>query len=109
MAKKGTGARYLLFGALFAVAACASPHGAVPVAEGEKLFNDPQFAGSTNDSSCSSCHPGGKGLENAASNPQLLTVINTCITGPLGGQAIAEDSEEMLALKGYIESLGGNE
>ena len=76
---------------------------------GKQLFNDPQFAGSINASSCSGCHPGGKGLGNAGSNPQLFSVINTCITGLPGGQAIAEDSEEMLSLKGYIESLGGNE
>jgi len=96
-----------LFLVLFAIGACASAEKEPAVSDGEKLFNDPQFAGSTNASSCSSCHPGGKGLENAASNPQLIPVINTCITGPLGGEAIAEDSEEMLSLKGYIESLGG--
>ena len=100
---------FLLFCAVLSLGACSQNAGEPSIAEGKQLFNDPQFAGSTNASSCSSCHPGGKGLENAASNPQLLSVINTCITGPLGGQAIAEDSEEMLSLKGYIESLGGNE
>ena len=75
------------------------------VALGEKLFNDSVLGGSDNAKTCNSCHPGGKGLENAGSNPEISLIINRCITGPLGGQVIKDDSIEMQSIKLYIESL----
>lgn len=89
------------------ISACASAEKEPSVSEGEKLFNDLQLAGSVNASSCATCHPGGKGLEHAFENPKLVSVINTCITGPLEGQALEESSVEMQSLKVYVESLGG--
>ncbi len=77
------------------------------VAMGEKLFNDPTLAGSDNARSCSSCHPGGSGLEDAGNNPDLAAIINRCISGPLHGNTIAEDSPEMQSLILYIKSLHG--
>ncbi len=74
---------------------------------GEKLFNDSVLGGSDNAKTCNSCHPGGKGVENAGSNPNISLIINRCITGPLGGQAIKNNSIEMQSLKLYIESLKG--
>ena len=93
--------------ALFAVGACASAEKEPSASDGEKLFNDPQLAGSVNASSCATCHPGGKGLEKAFENPKLVSVINTCITGPLEGRALEENSVEMQSLKLYVESLRG--
>jgi len=75
------------------------------VAYGKKLFNDPALGGSTNSKSCNSCHPLGKGLETAGSRPGLVQTINRCITVPLKGKAIAENSVEMQSLRLYIESL----
>ena len=75
---------------------------------GKKLFNDPALGGSDNARSCSSCHPGGKGLEKAGNNPDLSAIINRCISGPLHGNTIAEDSPEMQSLILYIKSLHGN-
>ncbi len=72
---------------------------------GEKLFNDSALGGSKNAKSCNSCHLGGKGLENAGSNPDVSMIINQCITGPLGGKAIKDDSIEMQSIKLYIKSL----
>lgn len=72
---------------------------------GEKLFNDSALGGSDNAKSCNSCHPGGKGLEAAGNNPNLAVIINKCITGPLGGQAIKDNSIEMQSIKLYIKSL----
>ena len=72
---------------------------------GEKLFNDSALAGSANAKSCNSCHPGGKGLEGAGSNPNLAVIINQCIAGPLGGQAIRDNSIEMQSITLYIKSL----
>jgi cytochrome c553 len=76
---------------------------------GEKLFNDPALGGSGNARSCSSCHPGGKGLEDAGSNPDLAAIINRCISGPLGGQTIGEDSTQMQSIILYIQSLKGKD
>jgi cytochrome c peroxidase len=72
---------------------------------GEKLFNDSALGGTDNAKSCNSCHPGGKGLVDAGSNPKLAVIINQCITGPLGGQAIKDNSIEMQSIKLYLKSL----
>ena len=96
-----------LFLVLFAIGAWASTEKVPSAAEGEKLFNDPQLAGSVNASSCATCHPDGKGLERSFENPELISVINACITGPLEGQPLPEDSAEMESLKEHVESLGG--
>ncbi len=73
--------------------------------EGEKLFNDPGLGGSTNETSCGTCHPGGKGLEKAGSKTNLAHMINVCIERPLKGQPLEEDSIELESLKKYIKSL----
>jgi cytochrome c peroxidase len=72
---------------------------------GEKVFNDSSLGGSANAKSCNSCHPGGDGLVDAGSNPELAVIINKCITGPLGGQAIKDNSIEMQSMTLYIKSL----
>ena len=72
---------------------------------GEKLFNDSALGGSANAKSCNSCHPGGEGLVGAGNNPKLAVIINKCISGPLGGQAIKDNSVEMQSMKLYINSL----
>ena len=72
---------------------------------GKKLFNDSALGGSDNKKSCNTCHPGGKGLQAAGSNPNLEVVINRCITGPLGGKALKDTSTEMQSLTLYIKSL----
>lgn len=73
--------------------------------QGEKLFNDPGLGGSANETSCASCHPGGKGLEQAGGKENLPQMINTCIERPLKGQALGEDSIEMESLVLYIKSF----
>ena len=72
---------------------------------GKKLFDDSALGGTNNHKSCSSCHPGGKGLQSAGSNPNLEVIINRCITGPLGGQALKDNSIEMQSITLYIKSL----
>ncbi|GAB4334304.1 MAG: cytochrome c peroxidase [Desulfobulbaceae bacterium] len=73
--------------------------------QGEKLFNDPTLGGSTNETSCASCHPGGKGLEQAGSRTNLAHMINVCIQRPLKGEPLEEDSVEMDSLERYIRSI----
>ena len=92
---------------MLTISACTSAEEEPSASEGGKLFNDPQLAGSVNTSSCATCHPDGKGLETAFENPKLVSVINACITGPLEGQVLEEDSAEMQSLKVYVESFGG--
>lgn len=74
---------------------------------GEQLFNDPALGGTDNVQSCNSCHPGGKDLEDAGDDPELATIINRCITGALGGQALPEDSPQIQSINLYIASLKG--
>jgi len=73
------------------------------VQRGKELFSDPTLGGSTNDKSCNTCHPDGKGLEKAGGN--IENVINACIQRALGGKPLDSDSQEMKDLSAYIVSL----
>lgn len=87
------------------------------IERGKKLFNDPALGGSTNSSSCNSCHSNGSGLEKAGTKTYssfmglkaqtLEDIVNICIEKPLKGKALAADSPEMQDLVAYIRSLGG--
>ena len=86
------------------------------VAKGKALFNDPKFAGGTSGKSCNSCHPDGKGLEEAGIKKEwgtpagvhktLEEAVNTCITMALEGKALDPKSQEMKEIVAYIKSLG---
>lgn len=85
------------------------------MAKGKVLFNDPKLAGGTAGKSCNSCHPDGKGLENAGMKKEfnlagkkqtgLKEAINTCIEGALKGKALDKKSPEMKDLAAYIKSF----
>jgi mono/diheme cytochrome c family protein len=85
------------------------------VKKGKALFNDPEL-GSTG-SSCNTCHPDGRGLENAAKKKKwiiggrvhltLEEAINYSIVTGLRGNALNVESAEMQSLVLYIKSLGG--
>jgi cytochrome c peroxidase len=101
--------RYLsgiLVAAVLFLAGQMAVAGKSSVEYGKELFNDPSLGGSTNETSCNTCHQDGKGLSKAGENPKLSDMINNCITGQLGGQKIDGRSVEMRSLKMYIESLG---
>jgi cytochrome c len=91
-------------------------------ARGLELFKDTKLG--TTGMSCESCHPdgGAEGMEMegmATTKPltgvksrypdkggvTLAQMVNACLTGPLGGTALAEDSPEMQDLLAYLESL----
>jgi cytochrome c len=72
-------------------------------AKGEQLFRSTTLGGSTNDKSCNTCHPDGKGLEKAGVN--LESTIQACIQKAMGGKPLATDSQEMKDLVAYITSL----
>ena len=73
--------------------------------KGNEMFNDPKLGGSSNESSCNSCHAGGKGLENAAGNKKLSRAINKCLVGKLEGKKMDGRTVSMRSLKMYIQSL----
>ena len=85
------------------------------VENGKKLYNDPTLGGSTNPKSCNTCHPGGKGIEHSGTKEysslmglvatSLEDVVNICIERPLGGKALAHDSQQMQDIVAYIRSL----
>ena len=72
---------------------------------GQKLFNTPGLGASRNEVTCNSCHPNGKGLEHAGNKANLTEIINKCISGPLKGEALNEQTAAMQSLKMYIQSL----
>jgi len=98
----------LLFGAAFA---------AGDAVKGKALFNDTKFAGATSGMSCNSCHPDGRGLENAAAKKEfhimgkkqnsLEEAVNACIEAAIKGKPIDKTSNEMKDIVAYIGSLGG--
>lgn len=83
------------------------------VAKGKALFNDPKFAGGSK--ACNSCHPDGKGLENAGDKKEfrimgknqksLEEAVNFCIVNANKGKAIDVGSSEMKDIVAYIKSL----
>ena len=73
------------------------------VERGKMLFNDPTLGGSTNEKSCGTCHPEGKGLENSAGN--IAGIVNLCLQKPLAGEGLDVDSQEMKDIIAYIKSL----
>lgn len=82
-------------------------------AKGKALFNDPKAFGGT--ISCSTCHPGGKGLEGAAAKKAWSTpagrtrtleeAVNLCIVNANKGKAIDVKSGQMKDIVAYISSL----
>jgi cytochrome c peroxidase len=78
--------------------------GKISLEYGKELFNDAKLGGSTNESSCNSCHAGGKGLENA-NIKKFSKAVNKCIIGHMEGSKIDGRKAEMRSLKKYIQSL----
>lgn len=84
-------------------------------AKGKVLFNDTNFAGATSGKSCNSCHPDGRGLENAGEKKEfrimgkvqhsLEEAVNVCIEQAINGKAIDPASDEMKNIVAYIQSL----
>lgn len=90
---------------------------AADVEKGKALFNDPKLGGATSGKSCGSCHPDGKGLENAADKKEfnimgkkqkgLEGAVNFCIEMALKGKAIDPKGADMANIVAYIKSLKG--
>ena len=78
--------------------------GKISAEYGKELFNDAKLGGSTNESSCNSCHAGGKGLENA-NIKKFSKAVNKCIIGNMEGSKIDGRKAEMRSLQKYIQSL----
>jgi len=77
-----------------------------PTAElGRQLFESKQLG--SNGKSCSTCHTGGKGLEELASydDPTLKEMINFCIRDALKGSMLDLQSQELEALLAYLRSF----
>jgi mono/diheme cytochrome c family protein len=89
--------------ALLALLAC-SVLAADDLETGRKLFST-QLG--SNGQSCSSCHPAGKGLEQAAAyeGQRLREIINICIRDALQGQPLPLDDPRLGQLEAYVRSL----
>lgn len=71
---------------------------------GRKLFSDPKLAGSPNETACINCHPGNDEFKSISKDKDLNKIINMCITNPLAGEALENDSQDMKDLKSFIQS-----
>ncbi|MDX2471715.1 MAG: hypothetical protein QNL04_14185 [SAR324 cluster bacterium] len=82
-------------------------------AKGKMLWNDTSLG--TTGMACTSCHAGGAQLKLNLAFPhhvnmvnktvKLPEMINFCITNPLKGKAIAEDSDKMQAMIAYYNFM----
>ena len=72
---------------------------------GREMFNNPELGESTNDSSCSSCHAEGKGLENVGQAKKLSKLVNRCLVEKMAGNKMDGRRVPMRSLKMYIKSL----
>jgi cytochrome c len=98
---------------LFVTSLLAFPSG--DVKKGEALFHDQTFAGSTTGKSCNSCHINGKGLHGAGIEKEcrimgkyyktLPEAVNYMIETAIHGKALNPESEEMVDIVAYINSL----
>ena len=91
--------------AIFLATGIAQAAGKSTVELGKEMYNDPKLGGSTNESSCNSCHAGGKGLENAAEKKKFTKLINNCLVGQMEGEKMDGRKVSMRSLKMYIKSL----
>jgi len=75
------------------------------VSLGKQLFQSKSLG--SNGKSCSSCHSGGKGLQEIGSydDATLKEMINFCIRDALKGEMIGLDSSEMNSLLSYMRSF----
>jgi hypothetical protein len=75
------------------------------IERGKALFGSSELG--TSGKSCATCHPGGARLTEAAGygEAELTKIINTCISKPLKGKKLDDDSVEMKSLVMYIQSL----
>lgn len=90
---------------------------AADMEKGKALFNDPKLGGGTSGKSCGSCHPDGKGLENAADKKEfnimgkkqkgLEGAVNFCIENAMKGKSIDPKGADMANIVAYIKSLKG--
>ncbi|AJE03347.1 c-type cytochrome [Geobacter pickeringii] len=74
---------------------------------GKELFESPKLG--TSGKSCSSCHPGGRKLEWAAStydDEKLTEIVNRCIEKSLKGKPLDPASDDMKSLIAYIKTFG---
>jgi cytochrome c len=92
----------LIISAVFAMAADMEPSSK----QGKTLFEASSLG--TNTKSCSTCHPAGKGLEEAASltDQELEQTTNKCIEKALQGKILASGSHDLSSLVLYLKSLG---
>lgn len=90
---------------LAVTASVAMAADAPSIEQGKELFNNPNLG--TNGKRCSTCHPDGKGLREAAGydGGRLEKIVNQCISKALKGKELAPDSTELKSLVMYLQSL----
>ena len=98
---------------LFAVSFMLTTKEKATAAGGKTLFSSSVMG--KNGKTCSTCHPGGKGLESVglktewnAGGTAFATIggaINACVKGALKGPSLKEDSLETQSLASYLDGF----
>ena len=72
--------------------------------EGKNYFNDATLG--SNGKSCASCHPNGKGLEQACDYdvPTLQEFVNFCIRDAMKGKMLAADDPRVIKIEKLMRS-----
>ncbi len=73
--------------------------------EGQRLFHDKTLG--SNGKNCATCHPDGKGLQNAGEyNEEMLQdYVNFCIRDALKGQLLPAGAPQLVALEKYVRTF----
>ncbi len=73
--------------------------GASDLEDGKRYFSDSSLG--SNGKSCASCHPSGKGLENACDYdvPTLQEFVNFCIRDAMKGKMLPADDPRIIEIE----------
>lgn len=95
-----------VFSIMFFLTTAATAADGPGIKLGNELFKSPALG--TNGRSCATCHPNGKGLEDAAdyNNKTLAEISNQCLVKALNGKPLTDGSLEQESLVMYLKTLG---
>ncbi len=109
--------KVVLLAMLILGVACTMPFVSGDTERGKELFTDQKLGGSTNEKSCASCHPGGKGLEKSCDKKSFMEgkvhslseMANMCTKSPNALEGVGLSKQDSKDIVAYICSLKGAE
>ncbi len=95
----------IALGILLITGVCAQATEGPTLGLGKTLFETTELG--TKGRGCVTCHAEGKGLDMIGdfNDTQLKDIINACLRDAVGAKMISLESQEMVALLGYVRSF----